>query len=100
MRLIRLFAFTAPLIMLLPLSAQAAWPAGQRAAYMKDCTAAASQNVDQRTAETHCACGADKLNEKFTTAEISELMSKTKQPSPELRTKALDAIQTCRATAK
>ena len=63
---------------------------------MKDCTAAASQSVDAKSAEKHCACGAEKLNEKFTTEQISELMSKQKQPSAELRTKALDAIAACR----
>ncbi|MEB0047552.1 MULTISPECIES: hypothetical protein [unclassified Pseudomonas] len=100
MRLIRLLALASPLVMLLPLSAQAAWPTGARESYMKDCVAAASQNIDQKSAEQHCACGADKLNEKFTSTEIAELMSKQKQPSVELRTKALDAIQACRATAK
>lgn len=96
MRLIRLIALASPLIMLLPLSAQAAWPAGVRESYMKDCVSSASKSVDQKSAETLCACGANKLNEKFTTTEISELMSKTKQPSAELQTKALEAIQECR----
>ncbi len=96
MRLLKLLALAAPLTLLLPLSAQAAWPAGARADYMKDCTAAASQNIDAKSAEKHCACGADKLNEKFTTEEIKELMSKTKQPSADLRTRALDAIAACR----
>ncbi|MCK9814537.1 hypothetical protein BK634_12925 [Pseudomonas chlororaphis] len=96
MRLIKLFAAAAPFALLLPLSANAAWPAGARADYMKDCTAAASQSVDAKSAEKHCACGAEKLNEKFTTEQISELMSKQKQPSAELRTKALDAIAACR----
>ncbi|MGC5700463.1 hypothetical protein J4P02_09680 [Pseudomonas sp. NFXW11] len=98
MRLNRLFALAAPIALLLPLSAHAAWPAGARADYMKDCTAAASQSIDAKSAEKHCACGADKLNEKFTTDEIKELMSKTKQPSAELRTRALDAIAACRVT--
>lgn len=98
MRLIRLFALAAPFALLLPLSAQAAWPAGVRADYMRDCTAAAGQSVDAKTAEKHCACGADKLNEKFTTEQIKELMSKQNPPSPELRTKALDAIAACRVT--
>ena len=94
MRLTHLLALAAPLAMLLPLSAQAeSWPAGAKEAYMKDCTAAASQSVDQKTSQQHCACGADKISEKFSTAEIKELMSKTKMPSVELRTKALDAIQ-------
>ena len=34
MRLIRLFAIAAPLALLLPLSAHAAWPAGVKAQYM------------------------------------------------------------------
>lgn len=96
MRLTQLLTLAAPLALLLPLSAQAAWPAGARADYMKDCTAAASQSIDAKSAEKHCACGAEKLNEKFTTDEIKELMSKSKQPSAELRTRALDAIAACR----
>lgn len=96
MRLTQLLTLAAPLALLLPLSAKAAWPAGARADYMKDCTAAASQSIDAKSAEKHCACGAEKLNEKFTTDEIKELMSKSKQPSAELRTRALDAIAACR----
>lgn len=96
MRLTQLLTLAAPLALLLPMSAQAAWPAGARADYMKDCTAAASQSIDAKSAEKHCACGAEKLNEKFTTDEIKELMSKSKQPSAELRTRALDAIAACR----
>ena len=96
MRLTQLLTLAAPIALLLPLSAQAAWPAGARADYMKDCTAAASQSIDAKSAEKHCACGAEKLNEKFTTDEIKELMSKSKQPSAELRTRALDAIAACR----
>ena len=99
MRMIHALIFAAPLALLLPLTAQADnWPAGAKKDYMKDCVAAASQSVDAKTAEQHCACGAEKISEKFSTAEIKQLMSKTTQPSAELRTKALDAIQACRAT--
>ena len=99
MRMTHLFAFAAPLALLLPLTAHADnWPAGTKNEYMKDCVAAASKSIDQKTATQHCECGANKLNENFTSAEIEALMSKTKQPSAELRTKALDAIQACRAT--
>ena len=99
MRMIHALIFAAPLALLLPMTAQADnWPAGAKKDYMKDCVAAASQSVDLKTAQQHCACGADKLSEKFSTAEIQQLMSKTTQPSAELRTKALDAIQACRAT--
>jgi hypothetical protein len=99
MRMIHALIFAAPLALLLPMTAQADnWPAGAKKDYMKDCVAAASQSVDAKTAEQHCACGAEKISEKFSTAEIKQLMSKTTQPSAELRTKALDAIQACRAT--
>ena len=99
MRMIHALIFAAPLALLLPLAAQADnWPAGAKKDYMKDCVAAASQSVDAKTAEQHCACGAEKISEKLSTAEIKQLMSKTTQPSAELRTKALDAIQACRAT--
>ena len=99
MRMIHALIFAAPLALLLPMTAQADnWPAGAKKDYMKDCVAAASQSVDAKTAVQHCACGAEKISEKFSTAEIKQLMSKTTQPSAELRTKALDAIQACRAT--
>ena len=97
MRLIRLFALAAPLAMLLPLSAQAAWPAGARDAFMKDCTAAAEKTIGEANAKKHCACGADELNKKFTTQEITQLMSKQTPPSPELVKKAQVAIAACKA---
>ncbi|MFC3941381.1 hypothetical protein CCU68_04350 [Pseudomonas gingeri NCPPB 3146 = LMG 5327] len=96
MRLTHLFAFAAPALLLLPLSAHADWPAGQREAYMKDCTAAASKSVPVNVAQQHCACGADRLKEKFTTEQISQLMNTKKEPSKELKTDALNAIAACR----
>ncbi|POA18251.1 hypothetical protein C1886_17825 [Pseudomonas sp. FW300-N1A1] len=97
MRLTRLFALAAPLIMLLPLSAQAAWPAGTRDAFMKDCTPAAAQTIGEANAKKHCACGANQLNEKLTTEEIGQLMSKQTPPSPQLVAKAQAAIAVCKA---
>ncbi|MFJ2711738.1 hypothetical protein ACIOZM_12725 [Pseudomonas sp. NPDC087346] len=96
MRLIRLFAFAAPLAMLLPLSAQAAWPAGVKAQYMNDCTAAASKSVNPTVAKQHCTCGADVLEKKFTTQEIAQLMDKNTPPSGELGQRALKEISVCR----
>ena len=96
----RFLALATPLALLLPLSAHAGnWPAALKKDYMKDCVAAARQNIDKKKAEEYCACGADKLSANFSTAQIKQLMSKTVQPSAELRTQALDAIQSCRATA-
>ena len=93
MRKIRLLAFAAPLALLLPLSAQADnWPAGAKKDYMKDCVAAASQSVDAKTAQQHCACGADKLSEKFTSAEITQLISTLAEVTPSMFSMAVCRI--------
>ncbi|WP_300724547.1 hypothetical protein [Pseudomonas sp.] len=96
MRISRLFAFAAPLTLLIPLAQAAEWPAGTKQQYMTNCVAAASQSLDAKKATQHCECGAQQLSAQFSTAELKELMGKT-QPSPELRTKALNAILPCRA---
>ncbi|MBT9268519.1 MULTISPECIES: hypothetical protein [Pseudomonas] len=96
MRLIRLFAFAAPLALLLPLSANAAWPAGVKDKYMNDCTSAASKSVNPAEANKHCACGADVLEKKFTTQEISQLMDPKTPPTAELGQRALKEISVCR----
>jgi len=96
MRFIHLFALAAPLALLLPLSAQAAWPAGVKASYMKDCTAAASQGVNPELAKQHCTCGADVLEKKFTTEEIKQLMDAKNPPSADLGNRALKEISVCK----
>jgi hypothetical protein len=96
MRLTRLFAFAAPLVLLLPLSAHAAWPTGVKAQYMSDCTKAASQSVNPAEAQKHCACGADVLEKKFTTQEIALLMDKQNPPGADLSQRALKEIAVCR----
>jgi len=99
MRLTHLFAFAAPLAplaLLLPLSAQAAWPAGAKDAYMKDCIGAASQSVNPTVAKQHCTCGADVLEKKFTTQEITQLMNSKTLPPESLRTRALNEIAVCK----
>ncbi|MGY2183140.1 hypothetical protein [Pseudomonas agarici] len=63
---------------------------------MNDCTAAASRSVPVNVAKQHCACSADKLRDNFSKNEISALMNAKKEPSPELKTKALGAIADCR----
>ncbi|SEM51543.1 hypothetical protein SAMN04487857_102393 [Pseudomonas sp. ok272] len=96
MRLNRIFALATPLALLLPLSAQAAWPAGAKASYMNDCTSAASQSVNETVAKQHCACGADVLEKKFTTVEIKQLLDKKNPPSAELQNRALQEISVCK----
>ena len=87
----------------LSLGAQAAapsnWPASARDSFVKDCSAAASQNVDAKTAKDHCECGADKINAELTTAEITELM-KNPNAKPELKNKAVAAISSCKVVKK
>jgi hypothetical protein len=96
MRLNTLLAAVVPLVLLLPLSAQAAWPKGVKEQYMNDCTKAASQSVNPTVAKQHCTCGADVLEKKFTTQEISQLMDKNTPPSGELGQRALKEISVCR----
>lgn len=101
MRMIRLLAFAMPLAVLLPMTAHAdKWPDDVKKDYMKDCVAAASQSVSQEAAKQHCTCGANQIAKNLTTPEIRELMDKKKLPSVELRTRALDAIQSCKAQPK
>ncbi|AZF32927.1 hypothetical protein C4J89_3460 [Pseudomonas sp. R4-35-07] len=75
------------------------WPEGARDAFVKDCSAAASQNVDVKTAKDHCECGADKINAELSTAEIKELMT-NQNASPELKNKAVAAISSCKVVKK
>ncbi|MFJ7885139.1 hypothetical protein ACIQYF_16945 [Pseudomonas sp. NPDC096917] len=97
MRMTHLLAFAAPLALLLPLSAEAAWPKDLKASYMKDCTAAAAPKIGEKAAQSHCSCGADKIDKNFTTAQIKELMGPDGAKNPPLQQKALDVIAECRA---
>ena len=88
---------------LLSVCAQAAapsnWPAGARDNFVKDCTSAASQNVDAKTAKEHCECGANKINAELSTAEIKDLMT-NQNASPQLKNKAVAAISSCKVVKK
>jgi hypothetical protein len=103
MRLNSLLAATASLALLLPLGAQAAapsnWPAGARDSFIQDCSAAASQNVDVKTAKDHCECGANKIDAELSTAEIKELMT-NQNADPALKNKAVAAISSCKVVKK
>ncbi|MBN0977190.1 hypothetical protein JTY93_17345 [Pseudomonas hygromyciniae] len=102
MRSTSIFALAASLT-LFSIGAHAAassnWPAGARDAFINDCSAAASQNVDAKTAKAHCECGADKINAELSTAEIKELMT-NQNASPELKNKAVAAISSCKVVKK
>lgn len=90
-------ALTASLSILLPLSAQAAWPPGARAGYMKDCEAAAQTKVNAKQAEAHCTCGANVIEKKFSAAEINSLNNPNTAPPVALRQKLMKEVQVCKA---
>ncbi|MGQ7859532.1 hypothetical protein P0D91_09495 [Pseudomonas sp. CBSPBW29] len=102
MRFTSTFALAASLT-LMSLGAHAAapsnWPAGAREGFIKDCSTAAQQSVDAKTAKDHCECGADKINAELSTAEIKELMT-NQNASPELKNKAVAAISSCKVVKK
>ncbi|WP_339539150.1 hypothetical protein [Pseudomonas sp. RA_15y_Pfl2_54] len=94
MRLNTLFAVVAPIVLLLPLSAHADWPKGERQKYMTQCTEAATPQIGAAAAKSHCACGADAIK-SYPASDIQALMD-NKAP-PELQQKALRQIAKCKA---
>ncbi len=75
------------------------WPEGARDNFIKDCSSAAQQSVDAKTAKDHCECGADKINAELTSAEIKELMT-NQNASQALKTKAVTAVSSCTVVKK
>lgn len=94
MRLNSLFAVVAPLALLLPLTAHAEWPKGERAKYMAQCTEAAAPQIGVAAAKSHCACGADAIK-SYPAKDIQALMDN--KASDELKQKALNQIASCKA---
>ncbi|AHL33335.1 hypothetical protein CD58_10705 [Pseudomonas brassicacearum] len=94
MRLNTLFAVVAPLALLLPLSAHADWPKGERDKYMAQCTQAATPQIGAAAAKAHCACGADAIK-SYPAKDIQALMDN--KASEDLQRKALTQISTCKA---
>lgn len=94
MRLNRLFAVVAPIVLLLPLAAHADWPKGEREKYMSQCVPAAAQQIGEAAAKAHCACGADAIK-SYPASDLKSLMDN--KASPELQQKALSQIAKCKA---
>ncbi|UVL00614.1 hypothetical protein [Pseudomonas sp. B21-048] len=97
MRLNRLFAVVAPVVLLLPLAAHADWPKGEREKYMAQCTEAATPQIGAAAAKSHCACGADAIK-SYPASDIQALMDN--KASPELQQKALGKIAACKVDNK
>ncbi|NUT81789.1 hypothetical protein [Pseudomonas brassicacearum] len=97
MRLNTLFAVVAPLALLLPLTAHADWPKGEREKYMAQCTETATPQIGQAAAKAHCACGADAIK-SYPASDIQALMDN--KATPQLQQKALGEIAKCKAENK
>ncbi|KAI2693074.1 MULTISPECIES: hypothetical protein [unclassified Pseudomonas] len=97
MRLNRLFAVIAPVVLLLPLTAHADWPKGEREKYMAQCTQAATPQIGAAAAKAHCACGADAIK-SYPASDIQALMDN--KASDALKQKALTQISSCKADNK
>jgi hypothetical protein len=97
MRLNRLFAVIAPVALLLPLTAHADWPKGEREKYMAQCTQAATPQIGAAAAKAHCACGADAIK-SYPASDIQALMDN--KASDALKQKALTQISSCKADNK
>jgi hypothetical protein len=97
MRLNRLFAIIAPVVLLLPLTAHADWPKGEREKYMAQCTQAATPQIGAAAAKAHCACGADAIK-SYPASDIQALMDN--KASDALKQKALTQISSCKADNK
>lgn len=97
MRLNRLFAVVAPIALLLPLTAHADWPKGEREKYMAQCTQAATPQIGAAAAKAHCACGADAIK-SYPAADLQALMDNKADEA--LQRKALTQISACKADNK
>ena len=97
MRLNRLFAIVAPVVLLLPLAAHADWPKGEREKYMAQCTQAATPQIGAAAAKSHCACGADAIK-SYPASDIQALMDNN--ASDALKQKALTQSASCKADPK
>jgi hypothetical protein len=95
MRLNRLFAVVAPIVLLLPLTAHAEWPKGVREKYMAQCVPAAAQQIGEAAAKAHCACGADAIK-SYPAKDLQALMDN--KASNELKQQALTQITKCKAS--
>ncbi|MEB0205614.1 hypothetical protein [Pseudomonas sp. CCC3.1] len=100
MRMTHLLAFAAPLALLLPLSAQAAWPKELKKQFTAQCVPAAEKTIGEKAAKAHCACGADKIEKSFTEAQIRTLMSPEGAKNPQLQQDALNAIAECKVSTQ
>ncbi|MOA43502.1 hypothetical protein D3C78_1656650 [compost metagenome] len=99
MRSQHLFALVTACALALPLTAQAEWPADEKAKYMDACeTAAMNNKVSKSVATQHCECSAGVIDKKFTKDEVAELNSGG--PRVALQNRLISEVQKACGTAK
>jgi len=85
---------------LIPLGAQAAMDGTTRTTFTQECVAAAKkQGLDDKTATTHCECGAKQVDSHFTDKEIASLKDTKTAPPAALTAKLQKLVaENCTAT--
>ncbi len=97
MRLKQLLPLASAIALLLPLGANAAWPAGGKAKFMEECTTAAKaqEGVSAAAAQKHCSCTANSAESKFSEAELAKLNQPSSTDNEKLRATVLKDAQAC-----
>ncbi|WP_445380853.1 hypothetical protein [Pseudomonas syringae] len=85
---------------LIPLGAHAAMDGATRATFTQECVAAAKkQGLNDKTAATHCECGAKQVDSHFTDKEIASLKDTKAAPPAALTAKLQKLVaENCTAT--
>ncbi|WP_407310402.1 hypothetical protein [Pseudomonas sp. nanlin1] len=98
MRLKKLLPLASAIALLLPLGAHAAWPAGEKAKFMEQCTTAAKAQakVSAADAQKHCSCIANSAASKFSEAELVKLNQPSSTDNEKLHATVLKDAQACR----
>ncbi len=87
MKLLRVLALLAPVVLAVPLSAQAAMSPAEKTKFITECTATAGEKLPADAAKAHCECGADQVNKSFSDKEIAQLNSTNPPPTTALTAK-------------
>ncbi|RML15793.1 hypothetical protein ALQ99_00788 [Pseudomonas syringae pv. lapsa] len=85
---------------LIPLGAHAAMDGATRTTFTQECVAAAKkQGLNDKTAATHCECGAKQVDSHLTDKEIASLKDTKAAPPAALTTKLQKLVaENCTAT--
>jgi len=94
-----LIAFFIPLAIALPATAAEAWPAGAKAAFVKECVAGAPDGHATSNLQAYCECAADKVSSEFSEAEM-QAMARQSPPDPAMQQRLVEASSSCDSKLK